>query len=285
MTDWLLRTLKGMVIGVGFVVPGMSASALAVVLGLYERIIEFMAHITKDFMRNVFFFIPVGVGGLLGVFLIAVLMSFLLKDYKTPVLWFFVGAMLGTLPDLWQKAGKKGRKPYHSAIMVLTFILGTVFLLSFGITEKPVVDVDGQMIEQLKPLPAFIAGIMVAFSALIPGLSSSNFLVLLGLYEQWTGAVKSLNIVALIPFVAGFVLFIFPFSKGIEFLFKKTFTGFFHFIVGTVLASIVLIAAIASKGYDYLQIGALVCLITLVAGTAFSYWMCNVGKKHEKISD
>ena len=59
-SDWFLRFIKGMFIGSGFILPGVSGGALAAVFGIYERIISFLAHITKNFKENVLFFIPVG---------------------------------------------------------------------------------------------------------------------------------------------------------------------------------------------------------------------------------
>jgi len=128
--DWFLRLIKGMVMGMDFVLPGISGAALAVVFGLYERIVKFVAHITdvlcaaakflrhrnvknfaidpatRDFVANVLFFIPVGCGVLAGIYIVSHPMSFLLENHQTPVLWFFVGAILGTMPDLWRKSGE-----------------------------------------------------------------------------------------------------------------------------------------------------------------------------------
>lgn len=278
--DWFLRFLKGAAIGMDFVLPGVSGAALAVVFGLYERIVEFVANITKNFIKNILFFLPVGLGGLLGIYIISHPMSFLLKNYQTPVLWFFVGAILGTMPELWQRSGEKGRKPLHIGVLIATFILGTLFLLFSGSW------VLGHI--QLNPVTAFCTGALVALVILIPGFSSSNFLVLFGLYEQMINSFKSLNISVLIPFALGILIFVLPFSKGIEFLIKKVFTGFFHFIVGIVLASAVLVAAIASGWqnpdgyYNYLQIGSLACVITTIAGALFAYWICKASKKYEK---
>jgi len=272
--DWFLRLIKGAVIGMDFVLPGISAAALAVVFGLYERIVQFIAHITKDFSKNVFFFFPVGLGALLGIFLVSFPMSFLLEHYQTPVLWFFVGAILGTMPELWQKSGEQGRKPFHIGILVASFILAALFLLFSSNWAI------GELV--LNPVTAFGAGAAVALIAFIPGFSSSNFLVLFGLYEQMINAYKTLNFAVLIPFGLGIILFAFPFSRGIEFLLKRVYTGFFHVILGFVLASAVLVATIASDGYDYMQIGSLICVLTLIAGAAFSYWMCRVSKKYEE---
>ena len=279
--DWFLRFLKGAAIGMDFVLPGISGAALAVVFGLYERIVAFVANITKDFIKNVLFFIPVGLGGLLGIYLISHPISFLQENYLTPFLWFFVGAILGTLPELWKKSGEQGRKPLHIGISILTFILAAfVFLAMLGRTLG---------IEP-NPVMAFFIGAAVALIIFVPGFSSSTFLVLVGLYERVIHSYKNFseNLSFLIPFALGMLIFVFPFSKGIQFLIKKAYTGFYHIILGFVLASAVLIAAIASgwrqegEPYNYLQIGSVSCLITLIAGAAFSYWMCKISKKYEK---
>ena len=279
--DWFIRLLKGAAIGMDFVLPGVSGAALAVVFGLYERIVSFIANITKDFVKNVLFFIPVGIGGLLGIYLISHPISFLKENYLTPFLWFFTGAILGTMPELWQKSGEKGRKPVHLILMVCVFIAGTaVFLLtlgrSLGIEPNPVM--------------AFFIGAAVALIVFVPGFSSSTFLLLFGLYDKVIHSYKNFseNLSFLIPFALGMLIFVFPFSKGIEFLIKKVYSGFYHIIMGFVLASAVLVAAIASgwrqegEPYNYLQIGSIACVITLIAGAAFSFWMCRLSKKYEK---
>ncbi|MCL2244118.1 MAG: DUF368 domain-containing protein [Treponema sp.] len=280
MIDWVLRFFKGAVIGMDFVLPGISGAALAVVFGLYEKIVTFIANIRKDFIKNLLFFLPVGLGALSGIYLVSHPISFLKDNYQTPFLWFFAGAILGTMPELWSKSGEKGRKPMHIIIMICTFIFAAFFLLFSGSWAF------GEL--KLNPLTSFISGGIVAFIALIPGFSSSNFLVLFGLYGQMIDAYRSLNFAVLLPFVLGMGAFVIPFSKLIEFLLKKLFTGFFHVIIGFVLASAILIAAIASgwqqEGgyYNYLQTGAIACVVTFIAGGAFSFWMCKVSGKYSR---
>ena len=264
-----------------FVLPGISGAALAVVFGLYEKIVSFIANITKDFLKNALFFLPVGLGALLGIYLISHPISFLKENYQTPFLWFFVGAILGTMPELWRKSGEKGRKPFHVILLAATFISGTILFLatlgqSLGIEPNPVM--------------AFFIGAAVAFIVFVPGFSSSTFLLLFGLYDKVIHSYKNFteNLAFLIPFALGMFVFIFPFSKSIEFLIKKFFSSFYHIIMGFVLASAVLVAAIASgwkqpEGYyNYLQIGTVACVIALIAGAVFSFWMCGLSKKYEQ---
>ena len=78
MIDWLLRFVKGIFIGSGFILPGVSGGALAAVFGVYERIITFLAHMTQDFKKNVRYLIPLGLGGIAGVFIFSFVVSFAL---------------------------------------------------------------------------------------------------------------------------------------------------------------------------------------------------------------
>ena len=173
--DWLLRFIKGMFIGSGFILPGVSGGALAAVFGMYERLISFLAHITKNFKENVWFFLPVGLGGVTGVFLLSFLVSFLLGAYETTILWFFVGCIAGTVPTLWKEAGKKGRQTTDVVIMVVTFVVAYLFLL-YGAQLF-----DGQ-VEQ-NTVTWIIAGGLIGLGMIVPGLSPSNFLVYMGLYK------------------------------------------------------------------------------------------------------
>ncbi|MDN6836416.1 MAG: DUF368 domain-containing protein, partial [Lactococcus lactis] len=126
--DWILRFVKGMFIGSGFILPGVSGGALAAIFGIYERIIGFLAHITRNFKENVLFFLPVGLGGLTGIFILSFAVSFLLGSYASIILWFFVGCIVGTVPALWNEAGKKGRSKREIIILTISFIAATIFL-------------------------------------------------------------------------------------------------------------------------------------------------------------
>lgn len=105
--DWMLRFVKGMFIGSGFILPGVSGGALAAVFGMYERLISFLAHLTKNFKENVLFFLPVGLGGVTGIFLLSFLVSFLLGAYETTILFFLSDVSLELFLRYGKKQGKK----------------------------------------------------------------------------------------------------------------------------------------------------------------------------------
>ncbi|HHT87668.1 MAG TPA: DUF368 domain-containing protein [Clostridiales bacterium] len=271
MIDWILRFIKGIFIGSGFILPGVSGGALAAVFGVYERIISFIAHINRNFKENVIYFIPLGLGGITGVFIFSFLVSFLLGTYETQILWFFVGCIIGTVPALWEQAGKKGRQRGHIVILVAGFVISLTFML-YG--------------EQLfggdipkNPATWTLAGSLIGLGVIIPGLSPSNFLVYLGMYKDMSDGIKSLDFMVIIPIVIGAVLTVLLLSKLIDYIIDKAYTGFFHVIMGVVLASTVMIIP---YNYNYLSVGVIGCLALLAAGVGLGYWMCNLEKKYKK---
>jgi putative membrane protein len=270
MIDWILRVLKGALIGTGFILPGVSGGALAAVFGLYERIISFIAHITKDFIKNVLFFIPVGLGALLGMFLLARPLSFFLENYEAQVLWGFIGCIIGTLPSLWKAAGKQGRCKRHYIILALTAVFG--FLLLYMAEQYLKAQISLNIVTWV------FAGVLIALGILIPGMSPSNFLIYLGMYKPMVSAFETMDVLVLLPILAGGVLCLFSFSKLVDKLIDVAYAGLFHFVFGIVLAST---AMIVPRDYNYLSIGTLVCVGALIVGICLGLWMSKLEEKYK----
>jgi putative membrane protein len=274
MVDWILRFVKGIFIGSGFILPGVSGGALAAVFGIYERIISFLAHITRDFKKNVLFLFPVGLGGLTGVFLFAFVVSFFLGTYEAQILWVFVGCIIGTVPTLWEQAGKKGRQGKHVAILTITLIASLVFLL-YG--EKLI---EGSVPQNFATW--ILAGVLIGLGVIVPGLSPSNFLVYMGMYKDMADGIKGLDLMVIIPIAIGGMCTVLLFSKLMDYIFQKAYSGLFHGILGVVLASTVMIVP---RNVNYLSINAFIYLIMCAAGVALGYWMCTLEKKYKNVSE
>lgn len=268
--DWMLRFAKGIFIGTGFILPGVSGGALAAIFGLYERMISFVAHLTKNFKSNILFFLPVGLGMLAGIVLLAYPLGFFLEHYPAPTMWFFIGAILGTFPALWKEAGKKGRNPRHVIIMLVAAALGFAFLY-FGAS------LFGGHVSQ--GFGAWIlAGAIIALGVLVPGLSPSNFLLYMGMYGTMIDAFQHMNLLTLVPIAVGGVLCMLLFSKVVDMLFQKTYAGLFHVILGVVIASTLMIVPL---DYNYLSWGALVCVLTCFGGILLGRWMSSLEEKYK----
>ncbi|MDH6364950.1 putative membrane protein [Enterococcus sp. PF1-24] len=268
---WLLRFVKGMFIGSGFILPGVSGGALAAIFGIYERIISFLAHITKNFKENVLFFIPVGLGGVTGVFLLSFAVSFLLTEYETPILWFFVGCIIGTAPALWKEAGKEGRNKTDLGITAVTSVVAFIFLL-FG------AKLFGGHVEQ-NFFTWMIAGALIGLGMIVPGLSPSNFLVYMGMYTAMADGIKALDFGVIIPIGIGGIVCVLGLSKVMDYIFSKAYAKLYHFILGVVLASTVMIIPTNYAGMGFL--GYVACFLLCLAGAALGWWMSRLEERYK----
>lgn len=273
LNDWLWRFVKGMFIGSGFILPGVSGGALAAIFGLYERMIRFLANMTKDFINNVFFFLPVGLGALAGIVILSFGVSHVLANYETLVMWFFVGCILGMLPSLWKESGLQGRHTSDLWVLVITFVLTTVFL-TYGESLF-----GGQI--QANFLSWMVAGALIALGVLIPGLSPSNFILYMGLYKTMSDGFKSLDFSVIFPIAIGGLLTILLLSKLIEKIFDRYYTKFFHFVFGVVLASTVMIIPTDYTNFEWTHF--LACGLNLIAGSALGWWMSQLEEKYKKM--
>ncbi|GAA4061908.1 DUF368 domain-containing protein [Amphibacillus indicireducens] len=271
LIDWWLRFIKGMFIGSGFILPGVSGGALAAVFGIYERIILFLANLTKNFKENVKFFIPVGLGGLAGIFLLSFAVSFLLGEHETVILWFFVGCIIGTVPALWSEAGKHGRNLKDIVNMVITFVVFFLFL-SYGEQLLTTVIVQNTW-------TWLLAGGLIGLGMIVPGLSPSNFLLYFGMYKAMADGIKDLDLSVIIPIGIGVVLCVLLLSKLVEFILKRAYAAMFHFILGVIFASTVMIVPVNYDGFNW--IGILSCVILLMLGILLGWWMSDLEKRYK----
>ncbi|GBD65231.1 DUF368 domain-containing protein [Tetragenococcus halophilus] len=268
--DWILRFVKGMFIGSGFILPGVSGGALAAIFGIYERIIGFLAHITRNFKENVLFFLPVGLGGLTGIFILSFVVSFLLGSYASIILWFFVGCIVGTVPALWNEAGKKGRSKREIIILTISFIAATIFLWKGAslFTEVP-----------QNTWTWMLAGFLIALGVIVPGLSPSNFLIYMGMYKAMADGFKILDLSVIIPIGIGGIITALSLSKVIDYIFSKAYPQLFHFIMGVVFASTIMIIPTDYTGFGLLSYSA--CVVMLVLGVLLGAWMSRLEERYK----
>ncbi len=276
LADWMFRLIKGMFIGSGFILPGVSGGALAAVFGIYERMIGFLANLKKDFKENVFFFIPVGLGMIAGVFLLSFPISMLLESSQTYVMWFFIGCILGTLPALFRQAGKKGWKYWHLGLMVIVCAFAYWLLQLF---EK-----GGAATLPTGFFTWILAGVLIGLGVVVPGLSPSNLLLYLqldnggSLYTGMTNAIKARAFGVVIPMVIGVAACVLIFSKLMNYIFNKAYAALYHAILGFVIASTLIIVPF---DFNYFSIGGLICLVVCAAGAALALFMSKLEDKYK----
>ncbi|MDD7593842.1 MAG: DUF368 domain-containing protein [Peptoniphilaceae bacterium] len=224
---WLIRLVKGTLVGIGAILPGLSGGVLSVIFGLYRPLIDFLSNITQDVGKNVRYFLPVGIGGLLGVFLFSLFVEKAFGQYAAQFVCLFLGFVIGTLPALYREAGLRGRTARDRVIMVAAaaFIF---FLMLMGAN-----------LPQVTPSVAvwFFSGALVALGFIVPGMSPSNFLIYFGLYDKMAAGISGLDLGMLIPFALGMVACIVLLSKLVAHLFEVHYSKMYHAILGMVIGS------------------------------------------------
>jgi len=265
--EWVIRLLKGILVGIGAITPGLSGGDLAVVFGIYEPLMRFLANLRVKFMANVRYFIPVVVGVGLGVVGFSSVVDYAFTHFAAQFTWLFIGFISGTLPSLFKTSGANGRKAWHW-VLLGAMAVGTYFFMSWMET-----------IRNVTMQPTFgswiLSGMLVGLGLIVPGMSPSNFLIYLGLYQPMASGIRQLDFGVIIPLALGLIIIILLLAKGIAWLFKKAYTFMYHFILGIVIGST---AAIIPGGVTGWTIA--VCAVLFVVGVAGSYALAKLDEKY-----
>ena len=254
-----------MIIGIANIIPGLSGGTMAILVGVYEKLIStignFFKKFKETFKENMIFLVPLGLGMVVGVVAFSKLLEILLKNYTMPTQFAFIGLVLGGLPLIFKNANKDGKfKKKYLIPLIITFIIGlTLSLLEkFGITGAEVSGID---LNPLNIFLLFIYGFIAAGTMVIPGISGSFMLMLLGVYNAILGYVASLNILVLIPFAIGAVAGVLILAKLIDVLLKKYHNGTYYAIIGFVVGAIPALY----PGFSF-NLQGVVSVITLILG-------------------
>lgn len=272
--DWILRAIKGFVIGFGAITPGLSGGLLMVVLGIYEPLMRFLGNIKEKFLKNLLYFIPVGIGGVAGVVIFSKLVSYTFENYKAPFIWLFLGFIAGTFPSLFKTAGKNGRKSYHYAILIGLAVL-TFFLMRWMETISNVT------------LPQtlgswLLAGLLIGLGIVVPGMSPSNFLIYIGLYKPMSDGIGALNFGVILPLIGGVLISILLLAKAVNWMFDKAYGVMYHLILGIVIGSSAAIAIIHGQASG---VTIIICAVCFAIGSLASYVLAKLDEKfpHESL--
>lgn len=243
----LKKILQGMVVGIANIIPGVSGGTMMVAMGLYDKLIYSITHLKSDFKNSMKLLIPIFLGAGLAIVALSRLFEFLLNDYPIPTNFAFCGLIAGSLPFIFKKV--EGHKVSVGKIIAFLIFFAIVVLMAvMGETGGKSADVSFGLVNVVKLLAV---GIIAAATMVIPGVSGSMMLMLLGYYDT---IIKTINrfidallsfdmeqILAtcgvLIPFGIGVVLGIFLIAKLIEFIFQRAEIHAYYAILGLIIAS------------------------------------------------
>lgn len=269
--------LKGIVIGIANIVPGVSGGTMMVSMGIYDKLIHCITHLFSEFKKSVKFLFPIAVGMLIAI----VGSSFVLKELfaRIPIQTnlLFVGLILGGLPAI-QKKVKGERVKIGHIIAAIVFFALVAGMAAMGETEGAAVNLSFSV---TNVLILFAVGVITSATMVIPGVSGSMVLMLMGYYEpilvtitdfvtalvhlDMNGILAGCGI--LIPFGIGVVAGIFGIAKLVEIVFEKFPLYAYWAIIGLILASPVAILLMNLAVFSQITVLSLVTgVVALAAG-------------------
>lgn len=254
--NFLSGFIKGLLIGIGAVAPGVSGGTLAVIFGLYEKITDFIADIFKDFKKNALFFFPILLGSGVGVLTFSRIMKFLFQYYDVQVKYLFIGLMIGTLPSVFKEANKKGFKKAYIVPCIIAF---SVTLLAI-ILENSGINIIPEASPGILQFAAY--GAIIGIGTIVPGISASFVLMYLGAYQIVLEGLANIDLTVLIPVGTGLIVSIILLSRLIRRLFRRYYGYTYYAVLGFVIGSIIAIFPGIAFDFKYL-VGMLLFFIGL----------------------
>ena len=236
--NFILDFFKGILIGAGAILPGISSGVFCVIFGIYEKLVNSILNLFHDFKKNIIFLFPLVLGGIVGVLLVGKLLNFLFSTYPMPTKFCFIGLILGSIPILFKRAnGNKGFRLHYLTFLISAFLLG---ILSIKL-ENILPQIFNIQVSNSYFFYLIFAGFLMSIGIVVPGVSSSVILISLGIYTTYLDAVANVNLCILFPLGIGILIGGFIFLKLIQFLLCNYHTQTFYAIIGFVLGSILVL--------------------------------------------
>ncbi len=256
MKDSIFVLLKGLFVGGSMLVPGVSGGSMAMILGIYDKLVAAVSTFFQSVKKNLLFLGLFCIGGGLGMVLFAKPLLRLIERFPMPTLYFFLGAVAGSIPMILKKAEVRQVKPL---LFVYPLIgLACIFLLELLPVNLFQVE-DGSGAAAYLLLGA--AGFLTAIALVLPGISVSYMLLVLGMYDQTMKAISSLYFPYLIPLGVGLLAGTLLTTKLLDKAMTKHPQPTYLIIFGFLLASIADVFPGVPSGWNWLF-----CLIAFAAG-------------------
>lgn len=252
---FLSNILKGIAIGAGAIIPGVSSGVLCVILGIYEKLISSILDFFKDAKNNIKFLLPILIGGIIGVLIFSNVLNYLLYVFPLQTKSIFIGLILGSIPKLMKEVNKKQKFKLH-------YLIYTIIALVIGIAMVFLEDmIITQTVSEYSFIYLIISGLIMSIGIVVPGVSSTVILMLLGVYNIYLASLANLFLPILIPIFIGIGIGSLIFMRVTKFLMDRFYAQTFYTILGFSLGSILILMPEVS-----LDISGIICILCIALG-------------------
>ena len=283
--NFFLDSAKGAAIGVAMIIPGVSGGTLAVLLNIYDKLIGAISNIFKDFKNSIKILAPILLGAVVAVIAAYFPLKFALKHAPFPTVMLFAGLMLGSCPKMVKDGMKNGFKKLDilSVVLPLLLVIGICFIPNLGSADlSATMPVYGYF------LLIFI-GMIASCALVVPGVSGSMLLLILGYYNEIIDTVSLLktdfghSILVLLTFAVGILIGFFSIAKLMKLLLNKFPRATNWAIAGFVAGSIPAIFITYNNNFPefvystlnaaHIAVGCVLCVLGIIATYALTAYV------------
>lgn len=260
--EYLGELLKGLVIGVANILPGISGGMLAITMGVYDKIIHAVTSLFKEPVKSIRILFPYGLGAAAGIIFLSLAFEYLFHTYPLQTKLAFLGLIGGGLPSLFQKAAFEKGKDRRKGFLTVCLTCGLVILITV-IGEHIIASGHQGEGMNMASGPAYLTsrrvwvlfmffiGMTAAATMVVPGVSGSMIMMMIGVYEPLLQtnnacirAIVALDFAALLqnglvllPYFGGMTVGVFLFAGAVERLLRTSERQMYRIIIGLVLSS------------------------------------------------
>lgn len=230
---------RGLVIGTSDIVPGVSGGTIAVLLGIYDRLIAAITGlISKEWKKHLQFLLPLVIGAGIALFSFSHLVNWLLDNHGRTTFYFFIGLILGSLPYLFKES--KLQQHIENKKYITLLVIGIILINFLPLDPTGGAVVDERTFGMYVIL--FFSGFLASAAMILPGISGSFVLLVIGMYHTIIHALTEVEIPVILVVSAGIAIGILTMSNIINYFFNKFYLETYSFIIGLVIGSVILIA-------------------------------------------
>lgn len=279
----IFLAIKGFIMGIANIIPGVSGGTIALILGIYEKLINILSAFWKNFIENLKFLLPLLIGLVIALIGGSFVIDWSLEKFPIATTMLFIGFVIGGIPFIFKKVHKKA-----NVINIVIFVIVAAFVVFMSLLSKGK-DVTFEKIDFLTIIKLIGVGAIAAITMIIPGISGSLTLMSLGYYESIIGAIKELfsftnighNLLILFPFGIGVLIGLILIARLIKFLLNRFPIQSYFAILAFVLASI--FAIIIQIDVDKINIiEFIVGVILMIGGSIGTLFLSIYDEKQKK---
>lgn len=255
---------RGILMGISDLIPGVSGGTIAFILGIYDRLLESISgFFSRNWKKHLGFLVPLGLGIGITLLLFSRVIEYLLEQHYEATQFFFMGLIIGVIPYIMKQAEVK--KNFTSRHLIILVVIGAALAVTAFIpTEDNLAPITSLTVPVFFLL--FFSGWLASMAMLLPGISGSFILLLLGVYSTAINALSSLNIPIALAIGAGVIVGFIVSSKAIQYLLEHFTYVTYAAIIGLIIGSLFVVF----PGFSADSATLITSLVTFALGLAFT---------------